>query len=81
MLTIGTIVDADRVEGLAADGASICFLSPGADAGVVDDVLAAVEGGDDVEIVVVLGDGISDGSRQGCVVRGGGAVDDGRGAR
>lgn len=53
------------MEGLAADGASIGFLSPGADACIVDDVVTAIEGGHDVEIVGIalssLGRGRSSG--------------------
>lgn len=53
------------MEGLAADGASIGLLSPGADACIVDDVVTAIEGGHDVEIVGIALSGLGRGRSSG----------------
>lgn len=49
------------MEGLAADGASIGLLGPGADACIVNDVVTAIEGGHDVEIVRIALSGLRGG--------------------
>lgn len=76
---IQTVVDSNRVEGLAADGASIGLLSPGADACIVDDVVAAIEGGHDVEMAGIALSGLGRGRSGG--VDGRVALRRGRGVR
>lgn len=53
------------MEGVAADGASIGLLSPGADACIVDDVVTAVEGRHDVEMVGIALSGLGRGRSSG----------------
>lgn len=67
------------MEGLAADGASIGLLSPGADACIVDDVVAAIEGGHDVEMAGIALSGLGRGRSGG--VDGRVALRRGRGVR
>lgn len=64
-LTIETVVDSNRVEGLAADGASIGLLSPGADACIVNYMVTAIEGGHYVEVVGIALSGLGSGSSSG----------------
>lgn len=58
--TIDTVIDAHRVEGDAANGTGVCLLSPGSDAGIMDNMIATVQGGHDVEITRIVPDGLWD---------------------
>lgn len=51
---IDTVVHAHRMKGIAANGTGVCLLSPGANAGIVDDVVAPVKGGDNIEVAGVF---------------------------
>ena len=53
-LTIYTVEDTDGMKDVAADGAGISLLGPRADARIVDDVVAAIEGSDNVEMACGL---------------------------
>ena len=64
-LTIQTVVDSNRVERLAADGASIGLLSPGADACIVNYMVTAIEGSHYVEMVRIALSGLRGGRRSG----------------
>ena len=60
------VVDAHGMERGPADGAGVSLLSPGSNAGIVNDVVAPIQSSDDVEVVGVLLDGFRlDGSCNG----------------
>lgn len=53
-LTISAVEDADCVEQIPANGAGVSLLSPGADASIVNNVFTAIEGCDNIQVVVVI---------------------------
>ena len=53
------------MEDVATDGTSICFLCPRLNAGIVNDVLTAIESSDDIEVAGVIVEGGSRGCGSG----------------
>lgn len=54
VLTINAVVDTDRMKRFAAYGTCVGLLSPGTDAGIVYDMFASIQSGDDVKIANIV---------------------------